>query len=67
MRSFINFVGVIMIIQGLGGFIGRVAFDHEWGLVHRVVNLPTPAYLGVAAAGAVALIWADNASKRDQS
>ncbi|MFC5825367.1 hypothetical protein [Nonomuraea insulae] len=67
MRSIINFAAVILLLQGLIGFVGRVAFDSEWGFLHRLVDLPTPAYLGVAAAGAVALIWADIASKRDQS
>ncbi|GAA4988593.1 hypothetical protein HD597_007728 [Nonomuraea thailandensis] len=66
MRGIINVVAVIAIIQGLGGFIGRMWFDREWGFLHRLVELPLPAYLGVALAGVVALVWADTAKKRDR-
>ncbi|NRQ38684.1 hypothetical protein HII36_43700 [Nonomuraea sp. NN258] len=59
-----GFVGFIALLQGLGGFVGRVAFDSEWGLLHRVADLPTPAYLAVAAAGAALLIWSDSDKKR---
>ncbi|MCF6468998.1 hypothetical protein FAF44_11445 [Nonomuraea sp. MG754425] len=66
MRGLISFVAVIAVIQGLAGFAGRVWFDREWGFLHRLVDLPVPAYLGVAAAGVVVLILADNARKRDR-
>ncbi|UBU15767.1 hypothetical protein [Nonomuraea gerenzanensis] len=66
MRGIINVVAVIAIIQGLGGFIGRMWFDSEWGFLHRLVELPLPAYLGVALAGVVALVWADTSKKRDR-
>ncbi|MEV0995726.1 hypothetical protein [Nonomuraea sp. NPDC050202] len=63
MRGFINVVAVIAVIQGLGGFIGRMWFDREWGFLHRLVELPLPGYLGVALAGVVVLVWADVSKK----
>ncbi|MFC7588599.1 hypothetical protein ACFQYP_36505 [Nonomuraea antimicrobica] len=66
MRGLINFVAVIAVIQGLAGFAGRVWFDSEWGFLHRLVDLPVPAYLGVALAGVVVLIWVDSAKNRGQ-
>ncbi|WP_433511001.1 hypothetical protein ACQP2T_45160 [Nonomuraea sp. CA-143628] len=54
-----GFLGVIAVIQGLGGFVARVFFDTEWGLLHRLFDIPTPAYLAVAAAGVALLIWSD--------
>ncbi|PRX69337.1 hypothetical protein B0I32_102394 [Nonomuraea fuscirosea] len=65
MRGIINIVGVIAVIQGVAGFVGRMWFDSEWGFLHRLVDLPLPAYLGVAAAGLVALIAADTSRKRE--
>ncbi|MET8865272.1 hypothetical protein ABZW11_20230 [Nonomuraea sp. NPDC004580] len=67
MRGIVNIVGVIAIIQGLAGFAGRMWFDSTWGFLHRLVDLPLPGYLGVAAAGVVAIIWADSAKKREGS
>ncbi|MEV4474399.1 hypothetical protein AB0K18_19295 [Nonomuraea sp. NPDC049421] len=67
MRGIVNIVGVIAIIQGLAGFAGRMWFDSNWGFLHRLVDLPLPGYLGVAAAGVVAIIWADSAKKREGS
>jgi hypothetical protein len=61
-----TFIGIIAIIQGLGGFVGRVWFDNEWGFVGRLVDLPVVAYLGIAAAGAALLVWADNDKKHSQ-
>ncbi|TMR99026.1 hypothetical protein [Nonomuraea basaltis] len=66
MRGLIGFVCVIAIIQGLGGFIGRVWFGNEWGFLDRLVDLPVPGYLGVALAGLVVLIWSEAARKRGE-
>jgi hypothetical protein len=66
MKALINFVCVIAIIQGVMGFVGRMWFDSEWGFLHRLVDLPVPAYLGVAALGVVVLIWVDIAMKGDK-
>ena len=49
-----------MVIQGLGGFVGRVFFDTDWGLLSRRFDIPTPVYLVIAAAGVALLIWSDN-------
>lgn len=40
MRGIINIVGVIAVIQGVAGFVGRMWFDSEWGFLHRLVDLP---------------------------
>lgn len=53
--------GVFLVIQGLGGFAAQVFFDTQWGLLHRWVDLPSVAYLGIAAAGAALVIWGDTA------
>ncbi|GGT14053.1 hypothetical protein GCM10010176_068480 [Nonomuraea spiralis] len=55
------------VIQGLGGFVGRVWFDSEWGFVGRLVELPLMAYLGLAVAGVALLLWADHDRKRHES
>lgn len=65
MRGIINIVGVIAIIQGVVGFVGQMWFDSNWGFLHRLVDLPLWAYLGVAAAGLVALLAADSTKKRE--
>ncbi|NUP01259.1 MAG: hypothetical protein HOV96_35470 [Nonomuraea sp.] len=62
-----NFIGVIALLQGLGGFAGRVWFDSEWGLVGRFVELPVAGYLVIAAIGVALLVWGDSAKKRGGS
>ncbi|MEU6999943.1 hypothetical protein [Nonomuraea sp. NPDC046570] len=49
-------VGVIVIIQGLMGFAGKVFFDKEWGLLHRWFDLSPIAYLGIAVVGLVLVV-----------
>ncbi|MFI9593086.1 hypothetical protein [Nonomuraea sp. NPDC052265] len=62
-----GFFGIIAVIQGLGGFVGRVWFDTEWGFVGRLVELPLAAYPGLAAAGLALLVWADHDRKNRES
>ncbi|MEU4234938.1 hypothetical protein AB0F17_62595 [Nonomuraea sp. NPDC026600] len=61
-----SFLGVIVIIQGLGGFVARVFFDTEFGLLRRWFDVPTPAYLAIAAAGVALLIWSDNDRRKKE-
>jgi hypothetical protein len=62
-----GFLGVLIVIQGLGGFVARVFFDTDWGLLHRWFDPPTPVYLLIAAAGVALLIWSDNDKKKKES
>ncbi|PZG15227.1 hypothetical protein [Nonomuraea aridisoli] len=66
MRGILGVIAFIAIAQGLGGFIGRMWFDREWGFLHRVVGeLPLWGYLGVAVAGVAVAVAADRAKKRE--
>ncbi|WP_113702610.1 hypothetical protein [Nonomuraea lactucae] len=58
-------LGGFVVIQGLGGFVAQVWFEREWGLLPRWVDWPAPAYLGIAALGALVVLWrASDAWKR---
>ncbi|MFE6738765.1 hypothetical protein [Streptomyces tubercidicus] len=59
-------LGFIIMIQGAMGFIGQVFFDGAWGLLPRWFQLPSPAYVGLFAAGAALAVWGDAARKRKQ-
>ncbi|GGW08200.1 hypothetical protein GCM10010500_78590 [Streptomyces nigrescens] len=48
------------------GFIGQVFFDGAWGLLPHWFTLPSPAYVGLFAAGAALAVWGDTARKRKQ-
>ncbi|MEU7853841.1 hypothetical protein [Nonomuraea sp. NPDC049141] len=62
-----GFLGVVMAIQGLGGFVGRVFFDTDWGILSRRFDVPTPVYLAIAAAGVALLIWSDNDRQKKEN
>ncbi|MFI2260378.1 hypothetical protein [Streptomyces tubercidicus] len=59
-------LGFIIMIQGAMGFIGQVFFDGAWGLLPHWFHLPSPAYVGLFAAGAALAVWGDTARKRKQ-
>ncbi|GAA2995443.1 hypothetical protein GCM10020229_04970 [Kitasatospora albolonga] len=52
----IESIGYVVGAQGLLGFVSRTFFGAEWGWVHKLVELPPPAHLGVVAAGAALVI-----------
>ncbi len=54
-------IGVFVAIQGLLGFVGGTFSDGPWGLLHRWVDIPSWAYLGLVLAGAVLVIWGEHA------
>ncbi|NUR91325.1 MAG: hypothetical protein HOY71_45250 [Nonomuraea sp.] len=56
-------VGVFLGIQGLMGFVGGVFFDGPKGLLPRWVDLPAWSYLGLVVAGAILVIWGEEAKK----
>ncbi|MFB9593474.1 hypothetical protein [Streptomyces racemochromogenes] len=47
----IESIGYVIGAQGLVGFVSRTFFGTEWGWLHKVVDLPSTAYLGVIAVG----------------
>ncbi|MFF4189384.1 hypothetical protein ACFYZ9_40010 [Streptomyces sp. NPDC001691] len=49
-------VGYVVGAQGLVSFASQALFGTEWGWLHKVVDLPSPAYLGVVAVGAVLIL-----------
>ncbi|WP_060180354.1 MULTISPECIES: hypothetical protein [Streptomyces] len=44
-------IGYVVGVQGLLGFASRTFFGTEWGWLHKVVDLPPAAHLGIAAVG----------------
>ncbi|KIF05734.1 hypothetical protein PL81_11520 [Streptomyces sp. RSD-27] len=44
-------IGYVIGAQGLVSFAWQAFFGTEWGWMHKVVDLPSTAYLGVAAVG----------------
>ncbi|ASU85446.1 hypothetical protein CDO52_23945 [Nocardiopsis gilva YIM 90087] len=46
-------IGIIVLIQGVLGFVGPMFFDKDMGLLHLWFDLPPVAYLGIAVLGVV--------------
>ncbi|MFJ3910172.1 hypothetical protein EDE04_4848 [Streptomyces sp. 2132.2] len=44
-------IGYVVGAQGLVSFASQTFFGTEWGWLHKVVDLPSAAYLGMAVAG----------------
>ncbi|MFB6807069.1 hypothetical protein [Streptomyces sp. NPDC056387] len=44
-------IGYVVGAQGLISFVSQTFFGTEWGWMHKVVDLPTTAYLGVLVMG----------------
>ncbi|GEB62439.1 hypothetical protein [Streptomyces gardneri] len=44
-------IGYVVGAQGLVSFASQTFFGTEWGWMHKVVDLPSTAYLGVVAVG----------------
>ncbi|MFB7235503.1 hypothetical protein ACFCXK_12075 [Streptomyces sp. NPDC056269] len=44
-------IGYVIGAQGLVSFASVTFFGTEWGWLHKVVDLPSAAYLGILAAG----------------
>ncbi|WP_051699551.1 hypothetical protein [Streptomyces sp. NRRL F-4474] len=44
-------IGYVVGAQGLVGFASRTFFGTEWGWLHKVVDLPPAAHLGLVAVG----------------
>ncbi|MFE7595693.1 hypothetical protein [Streptomyces sp. NPDC057494] len=46
-------IGYVGGAQGLVSFASQTFFGTEWGWMHKVVDLPSTAYLGVVGVGLV--------------
>ncbi|ARE73659.1 hypothetical protein B6R96_06740 [Streptomyces sp. Sge12] len=44
-------IGYVVGAQGLVSFASQAFFGTEWGWMHKVVDLPSTAYLGIIAVG----------------
>ncbi|MCX4962754.1 hypothetical protein [Streptomyces virginiae] len=44
-------IGYVVGAQGLVSFASQTFFGTEWGWLHKVVDLPSTAYLGIVALG----------------
>ncbi|MFD4867287.1 hypothetical protein [Streptomyces sp. NPDC058412] len=49
-------IGYVVGAQGLVSFASQTFFGTEWGWFHKIVDLPSTAYLGVVAVGLVLIV-----------
>ncbi|WP_030869399.1 hypothetical protein [Streptomyces sp. NRRL F-2747] len=47
----IESIGYVVGAQGLVSFASQTFFGTEWGWLHKLVDLPSAAYLGVVVVG----------------
>ncbi|MFB7785041.1 hypothetical protein ACFC1D_20305 [Streptomyces vinaceus] len=56
-------IGYVVGAQGLVSFASQTFFGTEWGWLHKIVDIPSAAYLGITAAG-LALVTAGVRTRR---
>ncbi|MFJ5136191.1 hypothetical protein [Streptomyces sp. NPDC088707] len=44
-------IGYVVGAQGLVSFASQTFFGTEWGWIHKIVDLPSAAYLGILIGG----------------
>ena len=49
-------IGYVVGAQGLVSFASRTFVGTEWGWMHKVVDLPSVAYLGIAVVGLALIV-----------
>ncbi|WP_030713003.1 hypothetical protein [Streptomyces sp. NRRL F-2580] len=49
-------IGYVVGAQGLVSFTSQTFFGTEWGWLHKVVDLPSPAYLGIVVLGLALIV-----------
>ncbi len=49
-------IGYVVGAQGLISFASQTFFGTEWGWMHKVVDLPSTAYLGILVAGLALIV-----------
>ncbi|MFE1411137.1 hypothetical protein ACIGFK_19520 [Streptomyces sp. NPDC085524] len=52
----IESIGYVVGAQGLISFASQTFFGTEWGWMHKIVDLPSSAYLGVVALGLLLIL-----------
>ncbi|OKH97410.1 hypothetical protein A6A06_33200 [Streptomyces sp. CB02923] len=58
-------IGIIVLIQGALGALGRTFTEGTgWGILPHWYDLPTLAYVGMAAAGLLLVVWEEADKKR---
>ncbi|MFF8271394.1 hypothetical protein ACF059_28975 [Streptomyces sp. NPDC016562] len=49
-------IGYVVGAQGLVSFVSQTLFGTEWGWLHKLVDLPSAAYLGITVAGLALIV-----------
>lgn len=49
-------IGYVVGAQGLVSFVSQTLFGTEWGWMHKVVDLPSTAYLGMVVVGLALIV-----------
>ncbi|MFD7665285.1 hypothetical protein [Streptomyces sp. NPDC059788] len=64
MRGTIGVIGIIVMIQGAMGALGRTFTDTTgWGILPHWYDLPTLVYAGMAVAGLALCLWGEVGKK----
>lgn len=59
-------IGYVVGAQGLVSFASQTFFGTEWGWMHKVVDLPSTAYLGVVVVGLLLVVGGVKTRKASQ-
>ncbi|WP_406186753.1 hypothetical protein [Streptomyces sp. NBC_01006] len=59
-------IGYVVGAQGLVSFASQTFFGTEWGWMHKIVDLPSTAYLGVVAVGLALIVGGVKTRKTPQ-
>ncbi|MFE2528918.1 hypothetical protein ACFXEL_32365 [Streptomyces sp. NPDC059382] len=49
-------IGYVIGAQGLVSFASQTFFGTEWGWMHKIIDLPSVAYLGIIALGLALIV-----------
>lgn len=52
----IESIGYVVGAQGVVSFASQTFFGTEWGWLHKVVDLPSAAYLGIVVVGLALIV-----------
>ncbi|MFB7592830.1 hypothetical protein [Streptomyces sp. NPDC056169] len=59
-------IGYVVGAQGLVSFASQTFFGTEWGWLHKIVDLPSSAYLGFVAVGLALVVGGVKTRKTPQ-
>lgn len=63
----LEIIGIVVLIQGVLGFVGPAFFGTDLGLLHLWVDLPPVANVGVAVAGGVVALLGARGRMRNRA